>query len=229
VFAHRFREFRVLLLFMLSATDIAVDQDEGLKLLFQRGLELALQIQDDAMGAGTTEERAKLGSAFHRLSRGVRQTAALRMRLAREAERSGREAAAEVAAEELSLAKARTEARKDQVKSAVERLIWTEAEPDERDDFMEVLGERLDALDIADPDEALGDLIPRIAKDIGLQGPPLLGEGDREAVEGASAVESQPPVLSGSPLSRCATAPPSGGAIGADDDLLSDDYWRSSG
>jgi hypothetical protein len=77
---------------MVSAADIARERDEGLKLLFQAGLELSLQVQAHAMAAEPAEQ-ARLSLTFHRLSRGVRQTAALRMKLAREAERSGRETA----------------------------------------------------------------------------------------------------------------------------------------
>src|SRR4051812_15140652 len=105
---------------MLSAADIAREQDEGLRLLFQGGLALALKVQDDAMAAATPDDRARLGNAFHRLSRGVRQTAALRMRLAREAERAGREAAAEV----VEQGKARVERRKAQITAEVGRLCW---------------------------------------------------------------------------------------------------------
>ncbi|MDB5417318.1 MAG: hypothetical protein JWP50_737, partial [Phenylobacterium sp.] len=117
---------------MVSATDIAHEQDEGLQLLFQRGLELALKIQDDAMEAETADERARLGSAFHRISRGVRQTAALRAKLAGHVTRGEREQAAEV----LSLETARVARRKAQVKATVERLIWTETETQEREDHL---------------------------------------------------------------------------------------------
>src|SRR4029079_14867681 len=96
---------------MTSAADIVRDQEEGLALLFQRGLELALQVQDDAMATETPEERAKLAAAFHRISRGVRQTAPLRARLAGEAKRAERESAAEV----VRLDEARTAKRKKQV------------------------------------------------------------------------------------------------------------------
>ncbi|MDB5417947.1 MAG: hypothetical protein JWP50_1366, partial [Phenylobacterium sp.] len=66
---------------MVSAADIAREQDAGLKRLYERGLELAEKMQEDAMAAATADERARLGAAFHRISRGVRQTAALRVKL----------------------------------------------------------------------------------------------------------------------------------------------------
>jgi hypothetical protein len=205
---------------MRSVDDLACELDEGLKLLFQAGIELSLAVQANAMTAEPADQ-AKLSLTFHRLSRGVRQTAALRMRLAREAERAGREDAAE----ELGLAKARTEARKTRVRAAVERLIWTEAEPDERDDFIEVLGERLDALDIADPDEALHVLIPRIAKDIGLASPTVIPRSGDPPDPGDPSGLTEPASQLGSPASTCGRAEDDA----VDDDLLSDDYWRSSG
>ncbi|HEV2532597.1 hypothetical protein, partial [Phenylobacterium sp.] len=118
---------------MKPSTDIASELDEGLKRLFQAGLELSLQLQADAMAAEPAE-RSRLALTFHRLSRGVRQTAALRMRLAREAERAGREQTAEV----IQLDQRRLEKRKAHVKAAVECLIWTEAEsPEALDAFKE--------------------------------------------------------------------------------------------
>src|SRR5207302_11371220 len=75
---------------MHTAADIAREQVAGLQQLFQAGLELALQVQAQAMAAQPAEQ-ARLSLTFHRLSRGVRQTAAPRMQLAREGERAGRD------------------------------------------------------------------------------------------------------------------------------------------
>jgi hypothetical protein len=165
----------VLLLFMVSAADIAREQDEGLALLYQRGLELALKIQDDAMAAETADERAKLGAAFHRISRGVRQTAALRVKLAGDAVRCEREATADV----VRLETARVAKRKAQVKATVERLIWSETETQERDDHLcDILQTFLDE-DELHGHLAEGDVdnhIARICREIGLPSP-LAGEG----------------------------------------------------
>ena len=62
---------------MHTPADIAREQDAGLQQLFQAGLELALQVQANAMAA-EPEAQARLSLSFHRLARGVRQTAALR-------------------------------------------------------------------------------------------------------------------------------------------------------
>ena len=112
------------------------DIQAGLSLLFQKGLELALKIQDDAMAAAP-EDRAKLAAAFHRVSRSVRQTAALKAKLERDAVRAIREDDTE--------ARRRDERvrlhRRAQVKAVMERLIWTEAEGD---DHAELLSDNLD-------------------------------------------------------------------------------------
>jgi hypothetical protein len=154
----------------MKPADIAREQDEGLRLLFEAGLELALQVQADAMAAEPSE-RAGMALAFHRLSRGVRQTAALRMRLARDAERAGREASAEV----VKLEARRAETRKGQLKAAVEALIWNEAERlDDPDELKDTLAELLDS-EIQDPEtflaESLDAHIARIAGCMGLDPP----------------------------------------------------------
>ena len=217
---------------MRSAADLASELDEGLKLLFQAGLELSLAVQANAMAA-EPEEQARLGLTFHRLSRGVRQTAALRMRLAREAERSGREATAEV----IQLDKARAETRRAQVQATVERLIWTETESQEREDHLcDVLAGFLDE-DDAYGRLAEGDVaghVARICGELGLPSP-LAGEGgsrrgSEEGLHGdAESSSSAEPDSLAQPLIRPADAGhllPQGEKD--DDPLLSDDDWRSS-
>ena len=163
---------------MPSAAEIAAEMDQGLKALFQAGLELSLQMQADAMCADNAEDRSKLALSFHRISRSVRQTAALRMKIAREAERSGREASAEV----VRLETVRLAKRRSHVKAEVESLIWSEAEADETEqhlrseleDLLEIESQDEDTF-LAEPAEAQ---ILRLAHRIGLRSPsPLAGEG----------------------------------------------------
>jgi hypothetical protein len=202
---------------MLSPADIAQEQDEGLKILFQAGLELALQVQANAMAAEPAEQ-ARLSLTFHRLSRGVRQTAALRMKLAREAERSGREATDDV----IRLDQRRLDKRKAHVKAAVECLIWTEAESH---DAIDALKEDLsDLLDIETQDaetfesEPLDAQIERLARVIGVPTPAHPREGGDPSGGSAPQTQASP----AQPLIR-----PDGHLLpqGEKDE---DDYWRSS-
>lgn len=173
---------------MQSAADIAARMDRGLEALFEAGLELALQVQADAMAAETVDERARLALTFHRLSRSVRQTAALRMRLVREAERAAREVAADQGEQEASRDAERTRKRRDQVTAAVQSLIWSEAESeageaDLRSDLEELLDiESQDAETfLAEPLDAQ---VARLARRLGLKPPAALPDGG--AAPGAS-------------------------------------------
>jgi hypothetical protein len=212
---------------MRSAADIASELDEGLKQLFDGGLQLALHVQANAMAAEPAEQ-ARLAMTFHRLSRGVRQTAALRMKLAREAERSGREVAAEV----ISLDRRRLEKRKGQVKAAIQNLIWTEAEPDDST-FNLDLEELLD-IETQDPEtfqaEDLEDQVQRFAIMLGLGSSPSAqrdeGEVSSKMTEGVAAHEPNRPASQ--PPQSLRDSSPSGGASEDDDPILSDDYWRRS-
>src|SRR6185437_12044386 len=202
---------------MRSAADIASELDEGLKQLFDSGLQLALQVQANAMAAEPAEQ-ARLAITFHRLSRGVR-----------EAERSGREVAAEV----ISLDRRRLEKRKGQVKAAIENLIWSEAEPDDST-FNLDLEELLD-IETQDPEtfqaEDLEDQVQRFAIMLGLESPPPCGEG-----AGGGGVSSEPDRPSPDPASSSQAhsrhphpnPSPQGGGADDDDPILSDDYWRRS-
>jgi hypothetical protein len=202
---------------MRSAADIASELDDGLRELFDAGLALALQVQANAMAAEPAEQ-ARLAITFHRISRGVRQTAALRMRLAREAERAGRDATAEV----ISLDKRRLDKRKGQVKAAIESLIWTEAEGD--DSTLSLDLEDLLDIETQDPDtfaaEDLDEQVRRFAEKLGLE-IPLRPNSDRHGRPCA-----------GHPWSQDASMIRGGAQVSlppGDGDAAGDDYWRPSG
>jgi len=157
--------------------DAGCDIDAGLGRLFEAGLELALAIQADAMAAERPDARAKLAAAFHRVARSVRQTAALKARLLRDAERARRDALAH--AEDRR--EARVARRKAAVSAAIERLIETEVEEDEQFDAAEDLSVRLEreALDEGFLDEPVAAQIARICQALQLPSP-LAGEGAGE-------------------------------------------------
>jgi hypothetical protein len=132
-------------------------QDAVLAELSELGLTLARELQARALAAETPQEADKLALAFQRVSRGVRQTFALELKIARERRAADRDVAVEELEEAVRLAKEaeaeakvqsrieasvdpavaqrhnRIDARKSRVKGALARLIWTEAEGDEEE------------------------------------------------------------------------------------------------
>ncbi|MFC3068530.1 hypothetical protein [Phenylobacterium soli] len=151
-----------------------VDLQAGLSRLFHLGMELAERIQQDAMEAEEPADRAKLATAFHRISRSVRQTAALKLRLEREAKRAVREDQAAVRADR----ERQVDLRKTKVKAQVEQLIWTEHEGEEADRCESILDDLLDADALQDDflDQDLDTQVARLAIDLNLPSP-LAGEG----------------------------------------------------
>jgi hypothetical protein len=101
-------------------------------------LELARDLQARALAAETSEEAARLSTAFHRISRGLRQTLALELKVARFRQDLARAAADD----EARAAQARADAappdpqafggvlwkRRNDVAFEVEKLIYSEAE-----------------------------------------------------------------------------------------------------
>ena len=169
-------------------------QDEVLAELSELGLTLARELHARALAAETPQDADKLALAFQRVSRGVRQTFALELKVERErraadrdaaveeleaATRLAREAEAEARAPKpvdpaIAEARARVRERKDRVRGALNRLIWTEAEGDEeeRDVLVEDLGYRLDEAARREDflDIPLDTLIRQLKLDMGLSG-----------------------------------------------------------
>jgi hypothetical protein len=212
----------------MSAADLASELDEGLKQLFQAGLELSLAVQANAMAAEPAEQ-ARLSLTFHRLSRGVRQTAALRMKLAREAERAQRETAEDL----VQLDRRRLEKRKAQVKAAVESLIWTEAESPEALETFNLNLEELLEIEPQDAEtflnEPLDAQIARLCQRVGVSPPsPVIPRSGGTPDPGDPSGLASPSPQHGSPASPCGRAEDDGN-VDDEDPLLSDDYWRASG
>lgn len=143
---------------MSNDKDIAERHARILGRLSELGLELAERIALDALTAETPQARADFSRAFHTVSRSVRQSVALEAKLVadrkREGERALREAAilqAETvqagAAEPEDLSRfrdpARIARRRDEARTAVQRVIWSEAEDEERDYLFDLLDQRL--------------------------------------------------------------------------------------
>jgi hypothetical protein len=97
--------------------------------LAELGLSLARDLHAAALAAETPAERQGLATAFHRISRSVRQTMALEAKLERDARRAEREDPqfARKAAEQRREAEARENAirhRRDTLWDILEPLIW---------------------------------------------------------------------------------------------------------
>jgi hypothetical protein len=182
---------------MDGATARRERQDAVLAELSELGLTLARELHARAMAAETPQESDKLALAFQRVSRGVRQTFALELKLQRARREAEREVSMGELEEAVRLAKAaeadarsqpepsaedlaararrkRIAGRKDRVKGALNRLIWNEAEGDEEE--YEILGDDLDyrlseAARRSDfLDLPLEALIRQIKSDMGLSG-----------------------------------------------------------
>jgi hypothetical protein len=173
---------------MSDATAKRERQDAVLAELSELGLTLARELHARALAAETTQEAEKLALAFQRVSRGVRQTFALELKLERarneddrEAERQARLSAADPACAdeepvdpEVAATQARYGERFRRVRGALNRLMWDEADRDE--DEFEILSEDLEnRLDEAARredflDAPIDTLIRQIKSDMGLSG-----------------------------------------------------------
>src|SRR5258708_5495851 len=106
------------------ALDMTLRHAAILARLADAGERLAMKHAERALAADDPDVEAKATVAFHRAARSVRQCLALEARLVRDAaraEREDRDDAAHQSARGI-------ERRRDHVRTAVARLIWTEAE-----------------------------------------------------------------------------------------------------
>lgn len=165
---------RVLVLFMSNERmEIQARHGEILAEVADLSLKLARKLHERAMAAETEEEVQAAASAFHRISRSLRQTLALEARLERDSRRDAIEAR-RFAEEDR---RERLKARKAHVGNVGSRLIWTEAE---RDDIGRLLVDLKRWCDeeafheerfLSSPVEAV---IARLKRDLGLASPPPL-------------------------------------------------------
>jgi N-carbamoyl-L-amino-acid hydrolase len=118
----------VLVLFMSNERmEMQARHGEILTEVADMSLQLARRLHERAMAAETEEEVQAAASAFHRISRSLRQTLALEARLERDSRRDAVEAR-RLAEEDR---REQVKARKAHVGNVGSRLIWTEAERDD--------------------------------------------------------------------------------------------------
>ena len=154
----------------MSGPDATIERsDLILDELATLGLTLARDLHARAVEAEDNDQAARLAMAFHHISRSVRQSLALQARLQRDRRRQASEDQAE------QRRPAPVQARKLQVRAAVQRRVWTE-----RPDWnLFSTRQKLDLiLDAEAEDETFLDIplethIARIAKALGLKPPPL--------------------------------------------------------
>jgi len=152
---------------MIDDVDLTARHARGLAELSELGLSLARDLHACALAAEEPLAKAEVALAFHRVSRSVRQSMALEARLMRDLRRQEGEAGAEA----VKVEKARLGARKAQVRAAVERLIWNEAETEDAGlQLIDELDERLDeaALYETFADGPVEAIVARLRADLGL-------------------------------------------------------------
>jgi hypothetical protein len=128
--------------------------------LAELDLSLARRVHAQAMAATDAEALNGLGRTYHRVARSLRQTLALKARLARERQKALLEDRAEA---ERDL-EARVFRHKAQVRAAVEGRVCAEVEREDLDFLMMEVDERLEALTLEEGflDAAIGNLADRI-------------------------------------------------------------------
>ena len=147
----------------------------SLRELADLGLSLARNLAARAEAAPTGAEAERLALSFHRVSRSVRLSLALISRLASERRQGERE--------ERVLFERRNERRKAQVRAALTRDIYDEAETDEAEALLDELEGLMEdeALHEAFAHDPLEAAIARIRKDLGLVAEPPANDPGADA------------------------------------------------
>ena len=111
------------------------------------GISLARNLEQRALAAKSDADAARLANAFHKVARGVRQTLALQLKLARDAVALQRERQAFTREFKPQMDRAKKEEvsrRHTQLYGEMERIVWDEFEDQEAfDEIMEMVGEHL--------------------------------------------------------------------------------------
>jgi len=135
---------------MLDALTITEAEAAGLSELAALDLAMARDFAARAKAAEDPDTANDLARSYQRVARSYRQTLALKVRLAREIARAQRDIA-ETAPPPMPRDEARIDARVEQLRGPVRRVIWAEHEPAEDDGpeddmagyFFDLLEERL--------------------------------------------------------------------------------------
>ena len=151
----------------MTPTPALSRDEEMLAAIAERDFALACRVHDEAMAADR-ESLPELARAYQRATRSLRQTLALKARLARERDEQQRKAGVRAEAGRA----ARIHHKQSQVRAPLERAIWDEHEDDDSaEQAILRLGELLDEAALADGflDEPVERLIVRLAETLGYQ------------------------------------------------------------
>ena len=130
---------------MLDALTITEAEAAGLSELAALDLAMARDFAARAQAAEDPETANDLARSYQRMARSYRQSPALKVRLAREIARAEREPPAPILRDE-----ARIEARIEEIRGPVQRVIWAEhepADPSEIDGDTDLSGDFFDLLE----------------------------------------------------------------------------------
>jgi hypothetical protein len=165
------------------------DRDEEmLARLAEFDLAAAERVHGRLMAAEETSEIAELGRTYQRVARSLRQTLALKAKLKRDREAAAKDISTDTASGGVAIAR-----RLREVRPALARVIWSEAEDA---DHATLLEEELDELLSAErlhkgfADEPLDDQVARLCLDLGL--PPQAAEAWRDLPEPANEPDETP-------------------------------------
>ena len=144
-----------------------ISDEEMLARLAACDLSAAERVHGRLMAAEEASEVAELGRTYQRLARSLRQTLALKAKLKHEREAAAKDAPKDTPAAPGGVAVAR---RLREVRQAVTRVIWNEAERDEAPDYEDALDELLndECLRGAVCVETLDDHVARVCLELGL-------------------------------------------------------------
>jgi hypothetical protein len=177
-----------------------ISDEEMLARLAACDLSAAERVHARLMAAESASEVAELGRTYQRIARSLRQTLALKARLKREQAQSVKDFPS---APPGGLAVAR---RVRDVRDAVLRVIWDEAEGEEAADYEDALEGRLAVESLGDGfcRETLNDQVARICLSLGLS--PEGAEGWRDLADPTPDVGRAPDVAPGETPDRRSSA-----------------------
>lgn len=153
---------------------------------------LAEHLHDAAMDVEHPKDKVALSNAYHRVTRSLRQTVALKAQMRREREKALRADAhsAEIAKILERPRVKRAPANAELAADAVARVIWDEREPNEHEALFETLGDLIMVRVEADDDlggASLDELVTELCAELGLtpQGAAGWRELDEQPMEGS--------------------------------------------